>query len=275
MICCPAVRMRFWLNYMQTDPLMDSLQGLKVMITRPEHQAEGLRQLIAEAGGIPYLYPLLSIQPTAEPQSLASILNHLDHFHLAIFVSPNAVIFGMELIHAHGGLPIDMRTATVGQGSAQVFRQLSGFDVDYCPETDFSSEGLLALPALQQVRGQRILIFRGQSGREKLAESLRQGGAEVHYMPVYQRQPAKCDAEQLAEAIQQKKIDIISLTSSAALDHLFSLVEPELLLAMPFVVINSRLARRLQEQGVTGEIIVSPQASDVGILETLQQWRNP
>ncbi|VAX13857.1 Uroporphyrinogen-III synthase [hydrothermal vent metagenome] len=259
---------------MQTDQQVGTLQGLKVMITRPEHQAGTLQQLVTQAGGVPFVYPLLSIQPATELQSLASILNHLDHYQLAIFVSPNAVMFGMELIHAHGGLPLDMRTATVGQGSAQMFRQLSGFDVDYCPETDFSSEGLLALPALQAVCGQRILIFRGQSGRGKLAESLRERGAQVHYMPVYQRQPAKCDARQLGDAIQQKKIDIISLTSSDALDHLFSLVEKERLTAMPFVVINSRLARCLQDQGVTGEIIVSPQASDAGILETLQQWRN-
>lgn len=275
MICCPVARTRFWLNCMHTDQFVDEkLQGLKVMITRPEHQAGELQQRVTEAGGIPYMYPLLSIQPAAGLQSLASILNHLDHFHLAIFVSPNAVTFGMELIHAHGGLPLDMRTATVGQSSAQVFRQLSGFDVDHCPETEFSSEGLLALPALQQVRGQRILIFRGQSGREKLADSLRQRGADVHYMPVYQRLPAKCDAGQLGGAIQQRKIDIISLTSREALNHLFSLVEAELLTAMPFVVINERLARHLREQGVRGEILVSPQASDAGILETLRQWRN-
>ncbi len=260
---------------MQNKQQADHLRGLKVMITRPEHQLGDLQRQISEAGGIPYIYPLLSIQPAADLQSLASIFNHLEHFQLAIFVSPNAVTFGLELIHAHGGLPLDMRTATIGQSSARLFRQLSGFDVDYCPARDFNSEGLLAHPELQDVRGQRILIFRGQSGREKLAESLRERGAEVHYMPVYQRQPAKCDAPQLRDAILQKKIDIISLTSSEAIDHLFSLVETELLTAMPFVVINSRLARCLQERGVTGEIIVSPQASDAGILETLQQWRNP
>ncbi len=244
------------------------------MITRPEHQAGELERHIADAGGIPYIYPLLSIQPAAELQTLAPILNHLDHYQLAIFISPNAVTFGMELIHAHGGLPLTMRTATVGQGSARLFREVSGEQVDYCPVTDFSSEGLLALPALQQVRGQRILIFRGQSGRGKLADSLRERGADVHYMPVYQRQPAKCDAGQLRDAIRQKKIDIISLTSPDALNHLFSLVEAERLTAMPFIVINARLARCLQERGVTGEMIVSPQASDAGILETLQQWRN-
>ena len=261
-------------NHRSNDLQSADLQALNVMITRPQHQAERLQQLISEAGGRPYLYPLLEIQPAAEVQQLAAILNHLDHYQLAIFVSPNAVAFGMELIHAHGGLPLEMRTAVVGQSSAQLFRELSGFEIDYCPATDFSSEGLLALPALQAVRGQRILIFRGQSGREKLADSLRQRGAEVHYMPVYQRQPADCDAEQLTAAIRQKKIDIISLTSGDALDHLFNLVEPALLRPMTFVVINPRLARHLQEQGVTGEILVTTQASDAGILETLQQWRN-
>lgn len=255
------------------DPKANDLQGLKVMITRPQHQAAGLQQLITDAGGNAYNYPLLSIQPADDIQELASILNHLDHFQLAIFISPNAARFGMELIHAHGGLPVEIRTATVGKSSAQLFQQLSGFAVDYCPDADFSSEGLLALPALQDVRGQRILIFRGQAGREELAKVLTERGAKIRYMPVYQRLPAKCDHEQLANAIQQQKIDIISLTSVAALDHLFSLIDPALLTPLPFVVINSRLARRLQEQGVTGEILVSSEASDAGILETLQHWQ--
>ena len=251
----------------------ERLQSLKVMITRPAHQAEDLAQRITAAGGTAYLCPLLTIQPAADPQRLAAILNHLDHYHLAIFVSPNAVRFGLELIHAHGGLPLEMRSATVGRSSAQLFHELSGFAVDYCPETDFSSEGLLALPALQAVRGQRIIIIRGQSGREKLADSLRQRGAEVQYLPVYQRLPAQCDSDQLAEAIKQKKIDIITLTSGEALRHLFSLVESTLLTPMPFVVVNSRLRRLLQEQGVKGPILVASEASDAGILETLQQWQ--
>jgi len=261
-------------NHHADDLQSGGLQQLNVMITRPQHQAGELQQLISEAGGIAYMCPLLEILPANEVQQLASVLNHLDHYQLAIFASPNAVAFGMELIHAHGGLPLEMRTATVGRSSAQLFRELSGFEVDYCPATDFSSEGLLALPALQTVRGQRILIFRGQSGREKLADSLRQRGADVHYMPVYRRQPADCDAEQLTAAIQQKKIDIINLTSADALDHLFKLVEPTLLRPMSFVVIHPRLTLRLQAQGVTGEILVTTQASDTGILETLQQWRN-
>ncbi len=260
-------------NQHAVAPGIDKLQGLNVMITRPEHQARGLQQLITDAGGVPYMYPLLAIQPATDVQPLASILNHLDHYQLAIFVSPNAVNFGMELIHAHGGLPLEMRTATVGQSSARLFQELNSFDVDYCPATDFSSDGLLAMPALQDIRGQRILIVRGQSGREKLADTLRQRGAEVIYLPVYQRLPAECDSDQLTEAIKQKKIDIISLTSGEALDHLFDLVEPALLTPMPFVVVNSRLAQRLQERGVTGQILVTTEASDAGILETLQQWQ--
>jgi len=255
-------------------PGIGGLQGLRVMITRPRHQAGDLAQSITDAGGSPYLYPLLSIQPTADVAQLAPVLNHLEHYQLAIFVSPNAVSYGMELIHAHGGLPLEMRTATVGRSSAQHFRQLSGFEVDYCPQTDFSSEGLLALPELQNVRGQRILIFRGQSGREKLAQTLRERGAQVHYLSVYQRQPTKCDSHQLAAALRQKKIDIISLTSGEALEHLFTLVEPALLAPMAFVVIKPRLAQQLQARGISGEILVTAEASDAGILDTLQQWRN-
>ncbi len=243
------------------------------MITRPAHQAGPLQQLISDAGGEAYLYPLLMVQPATDTWSFAAILNHLDQYQLAIFISPNAVNFGLELIHAHGGLPLEMRIATVGQSSAKRFQELSGLEVDYCPESDFSSEGLLALPALQQVRGQRILIIRGQSGREMLADSLHQRGAEVHYLPVYQRRPAECDADRLAEAIKQKKIDIISLTSGEAIEHLFVLMEPALLQVMPFIVVNQRLAQQLQAQGVSGPILVSDEASDAGILNTLQQWQ--
>lgn len=252
----------------------DTLQGLQVMVTRPADQAEELQQLIRDAGGTPRAFPLLEIRQSPDLQQLAGIFNHLDHFQLAIFVSPNAVRYGLELIHAHGGLPLEMRSATVGRGSAELFQRLAGFAVDHCPESDFSSEGLLAHPALQDVRGQRILIFRGQSGRETLAEGLRARGAEVRYMPVYQRLPANCDGERLAAALGGGEIDVITLTSGEALDHLFELVDPALLQSLPFVVINPRLARRLEQRGVQGDIHLSPEASDAGILAALKQMRH-
>ena len=109
------------------------LAGLNIVVTRPREQAAQLAQRIAQAGGNAILFPLLEISPAADPQSLRALIARLHEFDLAIFISPNAVRYGMEAIHAAGSTLSpspspkgggELRIATVGQGSARALREL-------------------------------------------------------------------------------------------------------------------------------------------------------
>ncbi|HEY9148355.1 MAG TPA: uroporphyrinogen-III synthase, partial [Gammaproteobacteria bacterium] len=140
------------------------------------------------------------------------------------------------------------------------------------PESQFDSEGLLALPGLQAVRGKRILILRGNGGRELMAATLRDRGAQVDYAEVYRREPPDTAA---AEAGWLGKTDIITVTSSEALQNLVALTDvaqrPQLL-AKPLVVVSERAAALAHALGFKSPALVTPQTSDEAIVEAVSQW---
>ena len=196
-----------------------TLAGLKIAITRPRDQAAPLARRIEQAGGIPLLFPLLDIAPAQDQQALREQISRLAQFDLAIFISPNAVQYGMAAIRAAGELPQNLKIATVGQGSAKALRELGIAEV-IAPAERFDSEGLLALPELQHVAGWRVLILRGDGGRELLGDTLRARGATVEYAACYRRSKPQQDIAALIDAVP----DALTVTSSEALDHLWQML---------------------------------------------------
>src|SRR3990167_892906 len=191
------------------------LTKLKIAVTRPCDQAAPVARRIEQAGGIPLLFPLLDIAPVQDQQALHEQISRLAQFDLAIFISPNAVQYGMAAIRAAGDLPPALRIATVGQGSAKALRELGAANI-IAPTENFDSEGLLALPELQNIAGWRVLIFRGEGGRELLGNTLKARGAMVEYVTCYQRSKSQLNVA----ALLNDAPDAITVTSSEALDHL-------------------------------------------------------
>ncbi|MFP3873751.1 MAG: uroporphyrinogen-III synthase [Thiohalophilus sp.] len=254
----------------------NDLAGLRVVITRPARQAAALVERIKQAGGRPLLFPLLAIADPADPGALRPLLEQLPETDLLIFVSPNAVHYGLRQVAAYGGLPPGGRLACVGEGTARALEQLAGRSPDLLPAGGYDSEALLALPALQQVDGQRVVIFRGQGGREQLAETLRARGAQVGYAEVYRRVKPDNDPERLLAPLRQGEIDIITVTSSEALENLIEFGAPELetLQRTPLVVFHQRIADAARRRGFHGPLRVCDQPGDDGLLETLRRWRH-
>ncbi len=248
------------------------LNGLGVLITRPAHQAGHLADLVAAAGGRPIRFPALAIRDLSASPAVQSQLALLADYHLAIFISPNAVRYGLSAIHRHGGLPAGLRLATVGKGSANALEQALGNAPDIVPTDNYDSEALLALPALQTVTGQRILILRGEGGRELLAETLRQRGATVDYLEVYRRE---CPDTSESEPDWLDKADIITITSSEALHNLLSLTAEARrseLLAKPLIVVSERTAALAKQLGFRHPALVASRAGDEAMLQALFDW---
>ncbi len=117
-----------------------------VLVTRPQAQAEGLCRQIEALGWRALPFPLLQIVPLSPPPLEVSAYAGL------IFISRNAVIHGLPLLR--GDLPT---LAVVGKGSAAELAR-RGVRAQLQPTVSADSEGLLALPALQRLTGQRWLI---------------------------------------------------------------------------------------------------------------------
>ena len=245
-----------------------SLAGLNIVVTRPREQAAPLAQRITQAGGQVILFPLLEISPVADPQSLRTLVARLPEFNLAIFISPNAVRYGMAAIFAAGALSPTLKIATVGQGSAKALRDLGVGEI-IAPQERFDSEALLALPELQQVAGWRVVIFRGDGGRELLGDTLKARGASVEYAACYRRAKPQQDSAMLLAA----NPDAITVTSSEALAYLWQMLDnatQKRLAVVPLFVPHARIVEAAHKLG--WRVVVPTAGGDDGLLEGLIAW---
>ena len=251
-----------------TGPL--PLAGLKIVVTRPRDQADQLMQGIRAAGGTPILFPLLEISALPDPAPLLDLVNRLPEFNLAIFISPNAVHYGMAAIHAAGAPPGALKIATVGQGSASAVRK-SGVAGVIAPAGRSDSESLLALPELENVRGWRIVIFRGENGRELLGDTLRARGAEVEYAACYRRAKPTQDVSTLLAA----NPDALTVTSSEALAYLWEMLDEPArrrFTGVPLFVPHERIASAALALGWRD--VLPTAGGDEGLLSGLIAWGN-
>ncbi|MEJ2653540.1 MAG: uroporphyrinogen-III synthase [Gammaproteobacteria bacterium] len=242
---------------------LQPLKGLRIIVTRPAHQAGHLCELIRAAGAVPLALPVLAVEDPEDLEPALAVVRRLHEFDIAIFVSANAVEKGMTLVHHHGGLPAGLRLAAVGQGTATSLLS-HGVRIDIQASPPYNSEALLAAAELQTIAGRRIVIFRGVGGRELLADTLRRRGARVSYAEVYRR--VKPDVR-LADFVPQTgKIDIVMVTSQDGLRNLVDMADVaqlrEWLLNVQLVTISPRVARLAKELGFRHPPLTAAQASD-------------
>ena len=200
-----------------------SLGGVGVVLTRPASQGEKIAALIREAGGTPLLFPAIEIADVADPGPLNAVVDRLEAFDLAIFISQNAADKGMRAILDRRTLPTGLKFAAVGPSTARSLYRQGAPDVAL-PSSGFDSEALLDLQQLRDVRGTRIVIFRGRGGRETLAQSLLQRGASVEYAECYQRQLPVHDPAALLQEWQAGKVQAVNLMSAEAMNNLLTLL---------------------------------------------------
>jgi uroporphyrinogen-III synthase len=242
------------------------LSGFKIVVTRPRDQSAPLARRIEQQGGIAVLCPLLDISALQDTTVLQEKLSHLADFDLAIFVSPNAVHYGIEAIRKAGGLPPGLKIAAIGQGSATALRDLGIRDV-IAPAERYDSEGLLAVAELQNVAGWRVMVLRGESGRELLADTLRARGATVEHVACYRRSKSAMNPQWLLATAP----DAISVTSSEALDHLWQILDDKVrrtICGTMLFVPHPRIAERAVQQGWLDVRLTG--SGDDGLLAALQ-----
>lgn len=245
-----------------------------IMITRPAHQAGPLAKGIKAAGGEAFLFPTLNIIPAELSQKNIEQIKHINQFDIIIFISPNAVEHGLNLIKSQRELPESILLATIGQGSAKAVYEHIGKQPNIVPKENYNSEGLLATSAMQNVANKRILIIRGNSGREHLKQTLEQRGAVVEYLDVYQRVKPTTNTSDLEQYLQNNQIAAIVITSATSLKNLMDLtpakVTPQLL-QTPLLLINKRLIDIAKEVGFNNNLYVATEASDKAIIESLKK----
>ena len=253
------------------------LAGRTIVVTRPQAQAAPLAEAIMAAGGTPLVFPLLEIAPADDPAPLAEAAGRLGGYALAVFISPNAVDYALPVLLARQSWPDGLIPAAVGQGTVKA---LAAHGVTGCiaPTERFDSEALLALPQLagEKMAGRRVAIFRGDGGRELLADTLRERGATVDCITCYRRSGPSNGVTPLLAAWRAGRLDALTVSSSEGLRYLLDLLDGEgrtFLQRTPLFVPHARIADNARALGLSN--IILTEGADAGIMAGLRAYNWP
>lgn len=249
-----------------------TLAGRGVVITRPAGEAGRLAALIREAGGEPLLYPAIEILDAPNLRALDDLIDRLDTFDLAIYVSPSAVEKAMTRIVARRTLPAKLRCAAIGPGGVRALQRFGVKDVIAPHHTHerYDSESLLASAYMQDVRGLRVVIFRGDGGRQLLGDTLTTRGAMVEYAVCYRRAKPTFDAAPLLAAWARHGVAAVIVTSSEGLHYFCERIGAagqSWLSTTTVVVPHPRIAATAHELGMTR--VVESEAGDEALVRTV------
>ncbi|MGA9028565.1 MAG: uroporphyrinogen-III synthase [Steroidobacteraceae bacterium] len=251
---------------------MRALQGVGVLVTRPEHQALPLCHLLEAQGATTQRLPALEIEALGEPaQHRSRVPERID---LIIVVSANAVRFGAHLL-AQGQTAL----AAIGPATARALAQ-AGHDATILPGEGSDSEALLAHPGLGQLAGRRVLLVKGHGGRDLLARQLTARGAEVHAVDVYRRVRALPPAgrlEELQGRLRAGDLQVITATSLEIAENLLALAGPALRAEfekLQWLVPGPRVAHGVRELGLRAPLVQAGSARDQDLVAALLRWRS-
>jgi uroporphyrinogen-III synthase len=249
------------------------LEGLGVVITRPRDPAEALAGALEKAGARAFVFPALAIEDLPATAELEAALAGLPRASLAIFVSAHAVEKGLAAARARAPWPAQVEVAAVGEATAQALRN-SGFARVISPTERHDSEALLALERLQAVRGENIIVFRGEGGREQLRQQLEARGAKVTYAQCYRRLRPVADPAPLLAAWERGEIHAVSALSGETLENFVALVGPagERRLATTALVVPHAAIAAHRDARRFARVLVAPPGHE-GLAETLSQLR--
>ncbi|MEO8400874.1 MAG: uroporphyrinogen-III synthase [Gammaproteobacteria bacterium] len=255
--------------------MQKTLSDLCVMVTRPKPQGQILCEKIKTLGGVPVYLPTIEIMPPENTTILKEQIAQLDQYDLIIFISPQAVSQSIPLIRKHWPMPpAKLKFLATGQGTANALHT-AGFSTVIFPPEEWSTEGLLKLPILQNISQQKIALVRGEGGRELLADTLKARGANVTHFIAYRRTvPSLEKSESYASLLQQQKIDIIVCTSGESLHNLITLVgvaNKSFLQDVALVVVSQRLVLLAKELQFT-QVFLAGNASHNMIIDSLESY---
>ncbi len=203
---------------------------MRVIVTRPAAQAaDWVRQLRAQAIEARAL-PLIAIAPAADPAPIVQAWRGLAAQRLVVFVSPNAAEQFFAQRPAEAAWPPGVLAGSPGPGTTRTLRALGVPPAQIAePAADapqFDSEALWAQLRGHDWRGAGVLVVRGDGGRDWLAQTLREAGAQVGHVAAYRRVApvvGPVEAGLLGAALAEPAAHLWLFSSSEAIDQLLAL----------------------------------------------------
>ena len=194
------------------------LHGRRIVVTRARAQASGLAATLRDLGAEVVELPAIRIEPRIESDEVRGAIESIGDYALICVTSPNGAHLLFEALAAPD---LDARAlagatiAAIGPGTARALAE-HGIAADVVPER-FVAEALVESLAAVEVEGRRVLVARAAEARDVLPDALRERGAEVDVVALYETvredpDPAAIEAAQAA--------DYVTFTSSSTVHNL-------------------------------------------------------
>ncbi len=210
----PVVERREELTWLERRPL----HGKRVVVTRARAQASGLAATLRGLGADVVELPAIRIEPLVESEEVRQAVERIGEYALVCITSPNGAHL---LFEALGDAGLDARAlaggtiSAIGPGTAKTLAQ-HGITADLVPER-FVAEALVEALAPVDVDGKRVLVARAAEARDVLPDALRERGAEVDVVALYET-VRETPAPEAIEAAQSA--DYVTFTSSSTVTNL-------------------------------------------------------
>jgi uroporphyrinogen-III synthase len=244
---------------------------MQVLVTRPLETGQTLTQKLTTLGFRVVHFPVINFQPTTQQETLKNTINHLSNYDIAIFVSQAAVKFTLPLISKPTLIPIQW--AAIGPSTQSALNQFGISTIIVPPAPPFESETLLQTAPLQQqaVSKKKVIIFRGNGGRNLLQDSLTNRGASVNCVDAYERILPSPPTEAVLTHWRKNPFDAIVLSSQDCLQHFLQLTSTDAawLKECSTVVVGLRMAAVANKLGFR-RLLIADGADDTSIIQTLQ-----
>lgn len=253
---------------------------MKLIVTRPAAQAVEWVAELRRHGVEAVALPLIGIAPPRDTAPVMAAWAALPQRRLVMFVSPNAAEQFFALRPAGVAWPAATLAGSPGPGTSRALRAL-GVPADGIVEpspdaAQFDSESLWERLRERDWAGTDVLVVRGESGRDWLAERLREAGARVGFVTAYERATpvlSTAEAETLSAALAAPAAHTWMFSSSESIDHLQALVPAADWRAARALATHPRIAARAREAGF-GAVHECRPALDA-VVACLQSFETP
>lgn len=248
-----------------------NLAAARILVCRPEPKASILCQDLQALGADARALPMIAIEPQAESSQSRALIQDFDQFGHIVVVSPIAAEFLLARLDTWWPqLPVGQAWYGLGPGTAQRL-QAAGIHCQTAAR-GHDSEGLLQLPQLQQLKGEKVLLCAGEGGRALLGETFSARGARVEKLILYQRRRPDYQPSQLNAALVQFDPQVLIALSGETLNNLLALGQntDSKLLRRRLVVPTERVAEQARRAGFQ-LVMVAPRLDSRTLAASLAQ----
>ena len=226
------------------------LPDTRVLICRPEPSASALSKVLESVGATCKVLPSLQIKPVEISAESRQKIMDIDQYDHVIVVSQHAATLGLSIIDEYWPqFPVQQNWFAIGRKTAHCLKSAELVLVE--PNSDLNSEALLANTLLAHVRDAKVLILKGEEGRDTIERELTKRGAKVETIALYKRVCPEYSRGKLEESlIQFNPTYIVALSGETLtnLIHLSKKVKAELK-QKSLILSSERVANIAREQG--------------------------